>query len=219
MKSDSELKSDVLAELKWDPRIRSNEIGVTVRDGAVTLTGVVGTYSKKLAAERAVKRVKGVRAIAEEIEVKLPAQMRTSDEGIAGRIANILEWDNALHDSNIQAEVSKGHVTLTGEVDWLYQRQTAGRRAQELQGVTSVSNKVTIRPRKHPVAPEDIEKNIMAALHRHANIEASKISVSVIDGKVALNGVVDALFELELVQDAVWATSGVKEVADHLTIR
>lgn len=218
MRTDEQLQTDVLAELKWDPRIQSNEIGVTAKDGAVTLTGTVETYSEKLAAERAAKRVKGVRAIAENIEVRLPTQMRTTDEGIAERTAHILKWNSTLRDTDIQAEVNNGYVTLTGEVDWSYQKQVAASRIEELQGVAGIFNQVTVRQKADPVGARDVEKQITSALHRHANVEASKVRVSVADGKVTLDGVIDAYHERELIEDAVWATAGVKQVVDNLTV-
>ena len=218
MKTDKQLQADVMAELKWDPRIQSNEIGVIVKDGAVTLTGIVDTYPEKLAAERAAKRVKGVRAIAENIEVKLPAEMRTTDEGIAERIAHILQWNSMFRNADIQAEVRQGYVTLTGEVDWTYEKQAASSRVEELQGVTGIFNQIRIRPRVDIVDARDVQKQITSALHRHANVEASKVRVTVAEGKVTLDGTVDAYRERELIEDAVWATAGVKQVIDNLDV-
>lgn len=218
MKTDEQLQTDVLAELKWDPRIQSNQIGVIAKDGAVTLTGIVETYSEKLAAERAAKRVKGVRAIAETIEVKLPTQMRTTDEGIAERIAQILKWNSMLRHTDIQAEVRNGHVTLTGDVDWAYQKHAAASRIEELQGVASIFNQIKLRQKTDPVGARDVQKQITSALHRHANVEASKVRVSVADGKVTLDGTIDAYCERELIEDAVWATAGVKQIVDNLTV-
>lgn len=218
MKTDEQLQTDVLAELKWDPRIQSNEIGVIAKDGAVTLTGMVHTYAEKLAAERAAKRVKGVRAIAENINVKLPTQMRTTDEGIAGRVAQILQWNGTLRNTDIQAEVSNGYVTLSGEVDWTYQKQVAASRIEELQGVAGIFNQIKVRQKAAPVGARDVQKQITSALHRHANVEASNIRVSVADGKVTIDGSIDAYFERELIEDAVWATAGVKQVVDNLTV-
>jgi osmotically-inducible protein OsmY len=218
MRTDEQLQADVLAELKWDPRIRSNEIGVIVKDCAVTLTGMVQTYAEKLAAERAAKRVKGVRAIAENIEVKLPTEMRATDEGIAERIAQILKWNSALRNSNIQAEVRKGYVTLTGDVDWSYERKAAASRVEELQGVVGIFNQIRIRQTPDRVGASDVQRQITSALHRHANIEASKVRVSVAEGKVTLDGTIDAFYERELIEDAAWGTAGVKQVVDNLAV-
>ena len=218
MRTDEQLQADVLAELKWDPRIQSNQIGVIAKEGAVTLTGIVETYSEKLAAERAAKRVKGVRAIAENIQVKLPTQLRTTDEGIAERIAQILKWNSSLRNTEIQAEVRDGYVTLTGEVAWSYQKQAAASRIEELQGVVGIFNQIKVLQKADPVGARDVQRQITSALHRHANVEASKVRVSVADGKVTLDGTIDAYCERELIEDAVWATAGVKQLVDNLTV-
>ena len=218
MKTDKELQADVLAELKWDPRIQSNQIGVIAKDGAVTLTGFVQTYAEKVAAERAAKRVNGVKAIAENVEVKMPAEMRTTDEGIAERIAQIFKWNSTLRNTDIQAEVRHGYVTLTGEVDWGYERQAAANRVEELQGVAGIFNEIKIRQQASAVAARDVQRQITSALHRHANVEAAKVQVTVADGKVTLDGTIDAYHERELIEDAVWATAGVKQVVDNLSV-
>jgi osmotically-inducible protein OsmY len=219
MKSDQQLQMDVLAELQWDPRVQSNEIGVIVKDGAVTLTGTVSAYAEKLAAARAAKRVRGVRAVVEEIEVRIPAQIRSTDEGIGERVAKILQWNIALRDTAVQAEVKNGHVTLSGEVQWPYQKQMAAHRVEELRGVAGITNLITIRESGGKLAAEDVRQQIMAALHRHATVEASRIQVTVADGKVALDGIVSAVSERDLVEEAVWGTAGVTEVVDRLMVR
>jgi osmotically-inducible protein OsmY len=217
MKTDEELRADVVAELKWDPRLKSNQIGVIVKDGAVTLTGLVETYFEKMCAERAAKSVKGVRAVAEDIEVKLPTQIKKSDEGIAEQAARMLTWNSTLRDTNVQAEVRKGRVILTGEVDWLYQKEIAAKRVAELDGVTGVMNQITIRVRKNADAP-DVKRQIMGALHRHANLEASKVEISVVDGKVTLEGTVDAYHERDLIEDAARRTEGVRDLVDNIRV-
>jgi osmotically-inducible protein OsmY len=217
MKTDDELRADVIAELKWNPRIKSNRIGVIVKDGAVTLTGMVETYIEKMDAERAAKRVEGVRAVAEDIEVKLPTQIRKTDEGIAEQAARMLTWNSTLRNTNVLAEVRDGRVVLTGEVDWLYQKETAAKRISELEGVTGVSNQITIRARKS-ADPRDVKRQIMGALHRHANLEASKIEISVADGKVTLEGTVDAYHDRDLIEEAARGTEGVRAVVDNLRV-
>ena len=147
MKTDDELRADVLAELSRNPRIRTSEIAVIVKDRAVTLSGMVHTLDEKVCAERAVKAIKGVRAIANDIEVKLPAQMRKADEQIAEQISRLLTWYSSLRNMDVRAEVDDGHVTLTGEVDFLYQKSLAAERVAELEAVVSVSNRITIRER------------------------------------------------------------------------
>jgi osmotically-inducible protein OsmY len=218
MKTDQELRADILAELERDPRVRSTEIGVIVKHGAVTLTGVVEDFADKVAAERAVKRLKGVRAIAEDIQVKRPAELRLMDEGIAERIAEILSWSSTFRDADIQAEVRNGHVTLSGEVDGFYQKQAAARRVGELEGVTGIFNRIRVRETAAGKRARDIEREIMSALHRHANIEASKVRVSVSGSNVTLDGTVDALHERELIEDAVRHTVGVTDVIDNLAV-
>jgi osmotically-inducible protein OsmY len=218
MKSDQELQTDVLAELKWDPRVHGNEIGVVAKDGAVTLTGVVQSYAEKLAAESAAKRVKGVRAIAQDIEVKLPDELRAGDEGIAERIARLITWTSSLRDTNVLAEVRRGYVTLTGEVEYPYQKHLVANRVAELDGVSGISNNIKFREAPAEVHTRDVVRQIMRALHRHASIEASNIHVSVANGNVKLEGTIPTYPERELVEEAVWAAGGVKAIEDHLRV-
>jgi len=218
MKTDRQLHVDVLAELARDPQVHGNEIGVIARDGAVTLTGAVQSYAEKVAAERAVKRVKGVRAIAQDIEVKLPDEMRESDEGIAEKFARLAGWTSALCDTNVLAEVKNGYVTLTGEVDHPYQKQVAANRVYELDGVIAVANDITVRPRPSEVHARDVVRQITKALHRHAGIEASNIHVSIENGTVTLHGSIPTYAERELVEDAVSATIGVETIDNQLRV-
>jgi osmotically-inducible protein OsmY len=216
--NDDELRSDVLAELARNPRIRSSEIAVTVKHGAVTLNGMVLTLDEKVCAERAVKNIKGVRAVANDIEVKLPDEMRKADEGIAEQIGRLLSWYSSLRNMDVNANVDDGHVALTGEVDFLYQKDLVAERVAELEGVSAVSNQIKIRER-HAIDEQEVKRQIMAALHRHANIEASGINVSVADGEVKLEGTVGAYRERDLVVEAVRATAGVRDVVDNLRVR
>lgn len=215
MRTDSDIKNDILAELQWDPQIRSTEVGVTVKDGAVALHGTVFSYAEKIAAESAAKRVKGVRAIAEEMKVKLPSDRRVTDEDIAKRIANILQWSAAIPNETIKAEVRNGYVTLAGEVDWNFEREAARDQIAGIQGVTAVSNLIKVRTK---AAKSDITKEITRALHRNADLEASHIKVDVVNGKVTLDGDVKAWYERKLVEDAVWSAPGVTAVVDNLRI-
>ena len=218
MKTDDALRADVLAELSRSPRIRTSEIGVIVKDGAVTLSGMVHTLDEKACAERAVKNIKGVRAIADDIEVKLPAQMRKADEHIAEQISRLLTWYSSLRNMDVRAEVDDGHVTLTGEVDFLYQKSLAAERVAELESVAGISNQITIREH-HAIDQNEVKRQITAALHRHAALEASGIHISVADGKVILDGVVDACCERDLIAEAVRTTHGVREIIDNLKVR
>lgn len=216
MKTDEELRASVIAEFEWNPRIKSKQIGVIVKDGAVTLTGMVESYIEKIDAERAAKSVQGVRAVAEDIEVKPPAQILRTDEGIAEQAARMLAWNSTLRYTNVQAEVRSGRVVLTGEVDWLFQKETAAKRVAELAGVTGVFNQITVRARN--ADPRDVKREIMGALHRHANLEASNVNISVADGKVTLEGTVHAYHERALIEDAARGTEGVRTVVDNLRV-
>jgi osmotically-inducible protein OsmY len=208
----------VLAELARNPRIASSEIAVTVKNGAVTLNGIVLTLDEKLCAERAVKNIKGVRAVANDIEVKLPAEMRKADEGIAEQIGRLLSWYSSLRNMDVHADVDDGRVTLTGEVDFLYQKALVAERLAELAGVAAVSNQIKIREHR-AIDEREINRQIMAALHRHANVEAAAIHISVADGEVKLEGTVGAYRERELVVEAVRATAGVRDIVDNLKVR
>lgn len=214
MRPDSDVKKDVLSELDWEPEVTETEIGVIVKDGAVTLTGWVPSYLDKLAAKRAAKRVTGVRAVADEIEVRLPSALSVADDEIARRVAHILEWGAGLP-ADVKAEVDDGLVTLSGTADWHYQRNNAKKQVEAVKGVTSVINNIVVRQR---ATPADVKKQIESALHRHADVEAGKIRVSVIDGTVTLSGEVDSVHEMDLVEDAAWATPGVVSVRDDLRL-
>jgi osmotically-inducible protein OsmY len=179
---------------------------------------MVHALDDKIRAERAVKRIKGVRAIANDIEVKLPAEMRKADEHIAERISRLLTWYSSLRNMDVRADVDDGHVTLTGEVDFLYQQALAAERVAELEGVTGVSNQITIR-QGHAIDENEVRDQITAALHRHAAVEASGIQITVADGKIVLDGTVDACWERDVIAEAARATLGVREIVDNLRVR
>lgn len=214
MKSDSQIKHDVLAELKWDAEIDESKIGVAVTNGAVTLTGHIPSYRQKMAAKRATKRVAGVLAVVDNTQVLLESEHRATDEGLAERIANVLKW-NVSAPNNIKAEVKKGIVTLTGEVDWHYQRANILKNVEHVGGVIDVINFINIKPR---VAATDVQQSIKSALQRHADVEAAKIAVIVSNGTVTLSGTVDSMAEMDRVEDAVWAAPGVINVVDNLRV-
>lgn len=215
MTRDEQIKSDIIDELRWDPKVESSDVGVTVKDGAVTLTGTVKSFPVKIAAEQAAKRVKGVRAIAEEITVRIVHGKSDTDDDIARRIAHVLDWNIAISDHNIIAEVSQGCVKLTGDVDWQYQKARVMRQVAEIRGVVGVINTIEIRP---CAADPEVRRAIISALHRHASIEASKVDVAIVDGRVTLSGDVDAAIEKELIEDAAWSAPGVTEVFNHLRV-
>ena len=214
MKSDSQIKHDVLAELKWDAEIDESKIGVAVTNGAVTMTGHVPSYRQKMAAKRATKRVAGVLAVVDNTQVLLESEHRATDEGLAERIANVLKW-NVSAPNNIKAEVKKGIVTLTGEVDWHYQRANILKNVEHVGGVIDVINFINIKPR---VTATDVQQSIKSALQRHADVEAAKIAVIVSNGTVTLSGTVDSMAEMDRVEDAVWAAPGVIDVVDNLRV-
>lgn len=213
--SDKTLRQQLIDELDFDPSIDSAHIGVAVDKGIVTLSGHVRSYAEKVAAERAVARVKGVRAIAQEIEVRYPNASRTSDDQIAERAVNILAWDTQLPDGVIHVRVTKGFVTLTGTVEWQYQRAAAEAAVRRLSGVVGVSNLIELRPQARAV---DVRKKILDALKRAAELESSGIEVDVADGKVTLHGRAKTWSERNLIERAAWSAPGVRMVEDRITL-
>lgn len=213
-RTDSDIKHDILEELKWNPEVKETDIGVIVKDGAVTLTGTVPVYLHKKALERCVKRIPGVRAVNDDVLVRLPEEMRGSDADIANRIAHIFEWHSGISEK-IKADVNEGCVTLSGSVDWSYQRDYALHQVEALKGVKYVLNLITIRKR---VAAPDVIKQIMRSLHRHATFEVERLSVSIVDGTATLNGSVDTFFEKEMIKNAVYSMPGIVHVEDKLIV-
>lgn len=212
---DLELRQLVIDELEFDPSINAANIGVSVEKGIVTLTGHVASYVEKIAAERVVERVKGVKAIAQEVEVRYPDHQKRSDDEIAQRAVNILHWSVQVPDGAIHVKVEKGWVTLTGAVEWQYQRLAAESAIRKLSGISGVSNLIEIRPR---VAAADVHRKIMDSLKRNAEIEADSIRVIVDNDKVTLEGKVKAWYERGLAERAAWSAPGVKAVEDRLTL-
>jgi osmotically-inducible protein OsmY len=213
--TDKVLRQTIVDELDFEPSIDSANIGVAVDNGVVTLTGHVASYAEKVAAERAVERIKGVRAIAEKIEVRYPGHKKTADDEIAERALSILGWNVQIPKDSIKVKVEKGWVTLAGTVDWQYQRVTAETAVRELSGVIGLSNLIEVRPR---VAPRDVKQKILDALKRSAELEADAIRVNVIEGKVVLEGNVKAWYEHGIAEHAAWSAPGVKAVQDDLAI-
>ena len=215
MTTDAQLQKDVLAELAWEPTVEAAHIGVAAHNGIVTLSGHVQSYAQKLAAERAARRVRGVQGIAEEIQVELPAPDQRSDEDIALSILNLLRWHTSIPMDAVKVKVEKGYVTLTGEVDWQYQKDLAGEDVHHIRGVRGVTNAIIIKPR---VKPQDIEERIKAALHRNAQIEASNIHVVASGGTVTLTGNVKSWHERQVAETAAWSAPGVTRVLDQITL-
>lgn len=210
------LRDDILDELAYEPIVDAAHIGVAVDQNVITLTGHVSSYAQKLAAVAAVRRVKGVHGIADEIEVVDPAQARTSDDELVKRAINVLSWDSVVPSEAIQATVHSGLVTLTGKVNWQSQKSSAERGIRRLSGVRGVINNIEIEP--HARA-ENVKGKIEAALKRHAEVEAREIRVSVRDdSEVLLEGKVQSWDEKVAVENAAWSAPGVKNVRDRLIV-
>jgi osmotically-inducible protein OsmY len=215
MKTDTELKADVIAELAWDSAINPTGIGVMVEHGVVTLTGHLETFAEKHAVERAVHRVAGVRGIALELDVKLSTAHKRSDSEIAQAAASALLWNSNVPDGRVQVEVENGWVTLTGELDWNYQIASAEQCVSSLLGVSGLTNKITIKPR---VNPKDISAEIASALMRQAIREAKHIGIEVKGGTVTLKGKVHSLAERDAAVGVAFIARGVSQVIDKIEV-
>ncbi len=215
MKSDAQLKQDIIAELTWEPSVNASQIGVEVKDGIVTLAGHVDSYAEKCHAERATQRVAGVKGMAVEMDVKLPGMSQRTDADIARSAQNVLQWTTYLPKDSIKVKCEKGWITLSGEVEWDYQRQSAKDAVRPLLGVMGVSDEITVKPR---ASMSSVKSEIEAALKRQAHADAQQISVEVHGGDVTLSGKVHSWSERELATSSAWAAPGVGKVVDKLTI-
>jgi osmotically-inducible protein OsmY len=215
MKTDSDLKQDVIAELGWEPSVNAAQIGVEVKGGIVTLAGHVDSYTEKLHAERATQRVSGVKGLAVEMNVKLPGLSKRTDADIVGAAVNVLQWTTSLPANSVKVKSENGWITLSGELEWDYQRQVAKDAVRYLIGVTGVSDEITIKPKASSNA---VKSEIEAALKRRAQSDAQGISVEVNSGNVTLSGTVHSWSERELAADSAWAAPGVRKVVDNITI-
>ena len=215
MKTDSQLQQDVMAELKWEPAVHAEQIGVEVKNGVVTLAGEVGSYAEKWHAERAAQRVGGVRALAVEMQVTLSEFGRRSDTDIAASATNILGWTGSLPEGAVKVLVEGGWLTLSGDVEWQYQRQDAADSVRYLSGVTGVSNQIAIKP---SLSATVVKSDIEAALKRRAAADAKTISVEVKGGDVTLTGSVHSWSERDLATRSAWGSSGVRNVVDKMNL-
>lgn len=213
--TDERIQQEVLDELWWDAPVQPHEIGVMVKDGVVTLTGWVDSYTKKWAAEQAAHRVRGVKAVANDIEVRLPTSAERTDADIAAAAVKALEWDEFVPDENIEVTVEKGWVTLRGEVEMQFQRRDAERAVRRLTGVRGVTNLITVKPR---VQPEEVKRKIESALVRSAQTEAARINVEVQGDQVILQGSVRSWAERGEAERAAWSAPGIASVDDRLKV-
>lgn len=216
MKTDLQIKSDVTAELAWDPAVNATSVGVGVKDGVVTLSGGVDTYLQKHAVERAVRRVAGVRGIALDLDVRLAPDHKRSDTEIAQAALYALEWHSLVPQDKVKVQVEDGWVRLTGEVDWGYQSASAEQCVRPLVGVRGVSNEIRLKQRTNPV---ELKEDIAAAFARHAQREARHIAIEVDGGVVTLAGAVDSLAEHDAAIGTAYAAKGVTRVIDKLQVQ
>lgn len=215
MKTDIEIQKDVMEQLKWEPFLDASEIGVAVKNGIVTLSGIVDSYSKKILAEKVTKRIAGARAIALDIQVGLSPVYRKTDAEVAEAVVNALKWHTMVPDQKISVSVENGSVKLEGEVDWDYQRRQAQKAVEDLIGVRSVINLIKVKDR---VISTDVQKAINAAFKRNATIDADKIKVELMGSRVTLFGTVRSLPEKEDAENAAWFAKGVTNVDNKLNI-
>jgi osmotically-inducible protein OsmY len=216
MRTDAHLQTDIIEELRWEPRISEREISVAVKGGVVTLSGSVPSYADRYMAESIVEGFAGVKAIANDLKVKLPGTSVRTDTEIAHQVVNALLWDVNVPETKVRARVSDGWVTLEGDVDWAFQKQTAYHAVRNLTGVRGVTN--MIRVFSPLTSTQDVTKNIKDALRRRAEQDAEKIMVTTKDHVVTLSGSVSSFTERRAAEAAAWSAPGVKEVKDDLIV-
>jgi osmotically-inducible protein OsmY len=215
MHTDSDLQKDVVAELNAEPNLRNDDIAVGVRDGVVTLAGHVDSYADKWRAERVVSKVKGVKAVVNQLEVRLPSRSQRTDQDIARAAANALEWNVLVPHDRIQVVVEDGWITLRGEVDWYYQKEEAERTVRNITGIKGVSNLITVAA---VPTPSDVKQRIADALRRGAQFDADRVTVEVVGHKAILKGTVRSYAEMLDAERAARKVPGITEVENRLTV-
>lgn len=216
-RTDEEIQRDVLEELKWDARVQPNEIGVAVRDGVVTITGLVDHYARKWSAERTTHRVRGVRAVANDIEVHLSADTERTDADIAGAATQALEWDAFVPIEKVEVTVSGGWVMIRGDVEWEYQRRAAERSVRRLAGVRGMTNGIVVRPHTD-TSPDELRHRIEDALTRSIETDVARLSIGVQGTRVVLNGTVRSWLEREEAERVAWSAPGVASVDNRIKV-
>ncbi|HLP11665.1 MAG TPA: BON domain-containing protein, partial [Flavobacteriales bacterium] len=208
MRTDDQIQKDVMEQFKYDPFLKASEIGVGVVNGVVTLSGIVNTFAKKMAAEKAAMRVEGVKALAEDIQIKCHPFTKKTDTEIAGAILNAFKWNSVVNEEKIKVKVENGWVTLEGEVDWEFQRRAAADAVLKLDGIAGINNNLKIMP---CLTPKEVTHSISAAFHRNASIDARKVHVSVEGSKIILTGKVRAYLEKKEAERVAWMAPGVSQ--------
>ncbi len=215
MRTDMDIQKDVIAELRWEPSLRDDDIAVGVRDGVVTLAGFVDSYADKWSAERVVSKVKGVKAVANDIEVKLPSSSTRPDPDIAHAAVQALQWNISVPSDRIRVKVESGWLTLEGEVDWYFEKEAAESAVRHLTGLKGVTNLITVRARP---APSDVKQRIKEALQRGAAFDAEQITVELQGDKAILRGTVRSYAEMRDAERAARNAPGVIDIENRLTV-
>ena len=215
MKSDTQLQHDVLDELEWEPSIDASKIGVTAKDGVVTLTGTVHFYPDKMEAERVAKSIAGVKAVANDIEIRLPGASERNDTDIATAALNALKWHTSMPEDKVKVTVRNGWITLEGQVDWQYQRDAASDAVRVLVGVKGVANSITLAAKPKP---KDVRAKIESAFKRSAEVDASHVRVETHDGTIVLKGKVSSWSERSEAERVAWTAPGVATVDNRLAV-